>query len=439
MILKGKGNLMLEQKDLILEIAREVRDDNAGKNDWFKVAHLLASRYGVVKSPNGCKKMYQRYTESNVAHITSRLDENRLNDQFERLEIRGDGTQISERVIQMSETDKKNPAFVMEAHGYDSNEWDLISTTNNFWKVQTSDGDLHNYQSKISVKPKVASNELTKQDIIDLIADFKPIERDFKLKSVSTNGQEKLALEIDFSDVHIGSLSWHEEVGEDNDYKIAFETLYRYVQQAKEIIDLYPVEELYLCFLGDFLQVDTEGGTTTKGTQVDLDSRPKKMVSKAMDIVMYIIEELAIVKTNVYWIEGNHSRLVEYTLFQSLPYIYQNAKHISFDVSPRLRKAFMYGDNLIGLHHGEMNKNEMFNWLQTEFREMWGKAKYAEQHSGHIHQEKVTEKGGIIQRTNPTPKVQDLYEYENGWKSEKTSIAYLWSKKNKLKAQFYLR
>lgn len=398
-----------------------------GTHDWQSVSNGIARDYGIVSTPNAWRRRWQRSKEAPETQDAVSI------------ELKGDGTTISERLIKMNSTQMKDAKFVMTAHGFNPNEFDLVSARNNLWKTNSKDGELFNYQSKISVKPKEDRSDLSREDILELVSDFKPLVKDFKLKPTSNSQKEKYALEINLSDVHIGSLSWHEEVGEDNDYKVAFETIYRYVEQAKEIIDMYDIEELYICFLGDFLQVDTEGGTTTKGTQVDLDSRPKKMVSKAMEIVMYIIEELAITKTNIYWIEGNHSRLVEYTLFQSLPFIYKNAKHITFDVSPRLRKAFMYGDNLIGLHHGEMSKGEMFNWLQVEFREMWGKARYAEQHSGHIHQEKVIEKGGIIQRTNPTPKVQDLYEYENGWKSEKTSIAYLWTKKNKLKGQFYLR
>jgi hypothetical protein len=154
---------------------------------------------------------------------------------------------------------------------------------------------------------------------------------------------------------------------------------------------------------------------------------------------MYIIEELALADTEVFWIEGNHSRLVEYTLFQSLPFIYANVKHIKFHVEPAIRKAFFYKGNLVGLHHGELKSAQLFNWLQVEFRELWGKATYVEQHSGHNHQEKVIEKGGITQRSNPTSKVEDYYEHENGWKSNKATIAYLWSEKENLKAQFYLR
>ena len=432
-----KGETMLKDYELVLDIAQEVRDTNQGKNDWFKVAHILASRYGIVKSPNGCKKMFQRH--SNKEEDVKR-DWQESEGQYSSLEYRTDGTHISERKIAMSETDMKNPRFVLEAHGFNPDLFDLVSAKNNFWSGHNKeDGEVINYQSKITVRPKTNSSELTREDISSLIANFKPVASDFKLKSINTSKKEKLALEIDFADTHIGSLSWHEEVGEDNDYKIAFKKIYEQVAKAREIIDTYPIEKIYICFLGDFLHVDTEAGTTTKGTVVDMDSRPKKMVAKGLEILMYIIENLAVSDTEVIWIEGNHSRLVEYTLFQSLPHIYANAKHIKFDVRPIIRKSFFYKGNLVGLHHGEMKKDQLFNWIQVEFRELWAKSTYVEQHSGHIHQEKVTEKGGIIQRTNPTGKIQDLYEFENGWKSYKAVVAYLWSEKGNLKAQFYLR
>jgi len=354
------------------------------------------------------------------------------------MERKKDGTLISERKVILSETDMKDDKCVLLAHGFDPDKYDVISIKNKLsvWDNGNKEGtELQSYQSSLTVKPKSSNSELSKKDIDELVKNFKPIDNNFKL----IKGKEDLAIEIDFSDLHIGSLSWHQEVGEDNDYKIAFNTVKRQVEQAREIIELYNVGKVYLCFLGDFLQCDNIEGTTTKGTVVDTDSRSKKMVNKGMEIAMYIIENLAIAETEVIWIEGNHSRLVEYTLFQSLPYIYLHAKHIKFDVSPRIRKVFTFGDNLIGLHHGEMKKDQMFNWLQSEYRTLWGLSKYAETHSGHFHQESVVEKGGIINRTNPTPKIQDAYEYENGWKSEKTSIAYLWSLHNKLKGQFYLR
>lgn len=424
---------MLKENKLIIELAHQVEREK-GKRDWVEVSNRLGRLYGIVKTPNACRKVVKRAGGLDLGDTL----------EFEKLEnvsieYSSDGTVLSERKIVMSESDSKNPEFVLQAHGFDPNEFELVSARNNFWTTNSAEvGESINYQSKITVRPKKASAELSKQDIVDLFSDLeiKPLKLDFKPIDLS---KQSYALEIDFSDIHIGSLSWHEEVGEDYDYKIAFDQIKKQVEQAREIIETYNIDKVYICFLGDFLHIDNDGLTTTKGTKVDFDSRPKKMVMKALEMVRYIIERLAIKPTEVIWIEGNHSRLVEFTLFHAVPFIYQNSTHIKFDVTPKLRKAFVYGENLIGLHHGEMNKDKMYSWLQNEYRKEWGEAKYAETHSGHIHQEKVTEKGGIINRTNPTSKTQDLYEYQHGWVSQKASIAYLWSKKDKLKAQFYLR
>lgn len=417
----------MNENQIIKEIVKQVIEEY-GIVKWNEVSSRLFKLYRINKSAEACRSSYRRNVE---------LGDYKNNTKIVN-EIKKDGTQISDRIIAMSEENSKSKEFIIKAHGYSVDEFELVSVKNTIWQVDSKKGEMNNYHSQITVKPKT-ENDLTKNDIIEVLNEInisKKYDVDVKLKTYNEND---LALEIDFADVHIGSFSWHEEVGEDNDYKITFKKIYEQVAKAKRIIDKENVGKLYLCFLGDFLHVDTESGTTTKGTVVDMDSRPKKMVAKGLEILMYIIDNLAVTDTEVIWIEGNHSRLVEYTLFQSLPYIYANAKHIKFDVSPRIRKAFVFGENLIGLHHGEMNKNEMFNWLQIEYREYWGKVSYAEQHSGHTHQEKVVEKGGIIQRTNPTSKSIDLYEYQNGWNSEKTSIAYLWHKKEKLLSTHYLR
>jgi len=466
----------LERDALIYKEVEACKEEYDNDWTWQYISNCM-SILGYKVSENACRKAYKRYCEKNFTseerinkafantgvsianagikyegtNVTNYNPDNIIHEglnikldrpkekQFKSIEVKSDGTQISERRIMMSETDSKSPEFCLIAHGYDPKLWEVVSIKNNFWDSAFGEGEINTlFQSKLIAKPIAYDRELTKEDIIDLVRNVKPMPNNFKLIKQEL-GKEELALEIDFADLHVGSLSWHEEVGEDNDYKITFATVKRQVVEARKIIELYNVNKVYLCFLGDFLQCDNIEGSTTKGTPVDTDSRSKKMVNKGMEIAMYIIENLAIAETEVIWIEGNHSRLVEYTLFQSLPYIYCNAKHIKFDVSPRIRKAFVYGDNLIGLHHGEMKKDQMFGWLQVEHREAWGEAKYAEQHSGHTHQETVIEKGGIINRTNPTSKVQDAYEYENGWKSEKATIAYLWTKHNKLKGQFYLR
>ena len=422
---------MLDVNDLILELAQEVRTENEGNNNWNEVATRLGLRYGIVKTPNACKKTYQRSNKKQGIEPKSKEILEIKPSTFAKFGLDSDGTQTSERMLALSESDMKNPISLMLAHGYNPDLFELLSATNNFWGNQQ-------YQSKIKVKPKTSFSELSREDIVCLVKDIKPIEYEFKLKPLFDEGEE-LALEINFSDLHIGMLSWGKEVGEDYDYKIAFDNIRRVLEKIERKIYNLPVTKVYLCFLGDFLHIDTEEGTTTKGTKVDTDSRPKLMIIRGNEIVMEIIERLAIVDTEVKWVEGNHSRNIEFAVFNSQPFIFKNYKHIKFDVTPIERKFFVFGENLIGLEHGEINKQNEFNWLQIEARTEWGLTSYAEQHSGHIHHESVKTKGGIVKRSNPAFTGVSKYEFHEGYHSFSRVVGYLWHKEDNLLEQYYFK
>ncbi|RKJ71127.1 hypothetical protein D7X33_22615, partial [Butyricicoccus sp. 1XD8-22] len=48
----------------------------------------------------------------------------------ENTEILGDGSQKSDKLIEMSLEQSKNPDYLLEAHGFDTNEWELTSAKN---------------------------------------------------------------------------------------------------------------------------------------------------------------------------------------------------------------------------------------------------------------------------------------------------------------------
>lgn len=434
----------MQVNDLILELAQEANEKYSG-NNWTYVSAELGKRYGIVKTPNACKKTYQRMNKGvkprQLKEETIKDNKQDINKTLNKgsriIQLLANGMTVSERRILLSESQLKSKELLLVAHGFDTNEFELVSATNNLWDSQTSEGDvLTLYQSKITVKPRVESKELSREDILELLKELKPLN--FNIKQIEVENKE-YALEVDFADIHIGALSWAEEVGEDNDYKITFSNIRRVLAKILKTINRGDFKKLYLCFLGDFLHIDTEGGTTTKGTNVDFDSRPKKMIMKGNEIIMEIISTLSILPTEVYWVEGNHSRNIEFAVFNAMPFIFKNEKHIKFNVTPMERKAFVYGQNLIGLEHGEINKKNEFNWLQVEFRKEWGETSYSEQHSGHIHHESVKTQGGIIKRSNPSLKPIDKYEYGEGYHSFKRVIGYVWHEEDNLTEQLFYK
>lgn len=422
----------MHEQELILELVEEAKQ-KFNSNNWKYVSIELGKRYGIVKTPDACRKVIQRAKARNYA-----LPKSKNTSKGERIiQILGNGMTVSDRRLILNEAQLKSKELLLVAHGFDTKEFELVNATNNLWDSQVKGGDFITlYQSKITVRPRSESKELSKEDIIEIYNDLKPLNFNIKLIEVE---DKEYALEIDFADIHIGALSWGEEVGEDNDYKITFANIRRVLAKIVKTIEEGRFKKLYLCFLGDFLHIDTEGGTTTKGTNVDFDSRPKKMVRKGNEIIMEIISQLAIIPTEVYWVEGNHSRNIEFAVFNAMPFIFAKEKHIKFDVSPMERKAFVYGQNLIGLEHGEINKKNEFNWLQVEFRKEWGLTTYAEQHSGHIHHEAVKTQGGIVKRSNPTLKPIDKYEYGEGYHSFKRVVGYVWHEEDNLVQQLFYK
>lgn len=74
-------------------------------------------------------------------------------------EIKSDGTQTNLIKLRMTEEQSKNPDYVLHAHRYDPENWELVQATNNIWEQNNQvDGLIQLYQSKIVVKPRAAAN-----------------------------------------------------------------------------------------------------------------------------------------------------------------------------------------------------------------------------------------------------------------------------------------
>lgn len=436
-------------RDYVIELANE-SEATYGQHKWNWVSIELGKRYSIVKTPEACRSEYRRYEEEtkeynvDVKPTIAQNDpvKNRIKEGLISREIKENGTQVSERRIMMSETDSKNPEFVMKAHGYDPLEWEIVNVYSNFWDSNSVERGIETlYQSKLIVRPRTAKSNLSQADIMALVELINSgnLKHDFKLVEVVRDG--KLALEVDFADLHIGSFSWWEEVGENNDYKIAFGNLKRVVAQIRAELETGKYEKLYLVNLGDFVHADTKKGETSNGTVLDVDSRPIKMIMKSVEMIMYIIDNLCVIPTELISVLGNHSVMVEFTIFYCMTFIYRSCEHISFNIAIKPRTAFLYGKNLVGLLHGnDIGKLEQDTWLQDEYREWWAQCEYAEIHCGHWHKEMATnERGGITKRTNPALKVIDKHEYDHGWKSKKAVLGYVWHKDDHLLNVFYFK
>ena len=55
--------------------------------------------------------------------------------QKETVEIHSDGRQTSEKLIKMSNEQSKDVEFLLRAHGFNPDVWELVSARNNIWNI----------------------------------------------------------------------------------------------------------------------------------------------------------------------------------------------------------------------------------------------------------------------------------------------------------------
>jgi hypothetical protein len=145
-------------------------------------------------------------------------------------------------------------------------------------------------------------------------------------------------------DPHFGKLCWGRETGwEDYDVEIA-----RACMQAA-ITDLiaqasampYQIGQILLPLGNDFYHVDNSSNLTTGGTPQDVDGRRQRSYRAGREAVMEMIAALVqVAPVQVSIVPGNHDEETMFALGDALELVFEKAKHVKIDNSPRLTKYF---------------------------------------------------------------------------------------------------
>lgn len=372
------------------ELVRKHLNDNTV--NWVSLVEEYTRETGI--------EIKARTAADNMKRIAKRIKR----EQEEGFERRDSIESIADKIILDYPKNLKTERDLLLLHELDPNEFKLRDNNkSNAWGSVEIDKN-RNFQSKIDFC-KRKPEEITEDILIKTFENVKPIE---PIKCIRTNGKTEMLL--DLADIHIGAK-------ESRDSRIK-----QAIESARTIANERKPKSITIAFMGDYLHVANEHETTSKGTQIKTNMTPYEMFDKSFELSRYIIERLSHFPLHIVFIEGNHSRVLEYSLFKGLSALYSSSKHITFDVSHKRRKAVLLGKTLIGFEHGDMNKKNKFDWLQVEHKQLWAKAEYYEIHEGHIHSETVETKGAVIRRTVPTIKEQDQYEYNEGYMKARNAI-----------------
>lgn len=338
------------------------------------------------------------------------------------VEYKADGSATFEGIIELMEGEPITPEIIMEAHNLDSSKWETVTYKTNFWQQQAKGGvKLLLYQSKITVKPK------TKQEIT-----FEDIDRYFETKDYS---KDKLPIEcfdydpcgeildIKLPDIHIGLLSWHEETGEDYDLKISKERFFMCINDIIRRCQGRKFKKIMFVTLGDILHVDNDQGTTTKGTQQQMDGRMAKITECAESMLIDGITLLGqIAPVEYIYTAGNHDRVCGYMLARSISNVFRNDPNVTCDISPNPIKHRRYGVGLALYHHGDAPKKNIGEIPMKFARSEISKAKFIEVNLGHIHDEEVKSVNGVRVRYFPTICASSYWEHQQAYGSAMKAV-----------------
>ena len=361
--------------------------------DWLDVKEQFGFEHSAetLRKYAGGWKLESEYEEIEEA---SNTENEPLIKYKETTEILGDGTQKSDKLISMSNEQSKDVNYLLQAHGFDTTEWELISARNNIWNVSSKTQGVQTlYSSKISVKPK-GKNGFNMEKLLETIKrDVKPVVVERPLET-----GDKL-LEIPLFDMHFGIA--------DFDYYIStYQKVANKIKSIKWNTVVFVIGQ-------DLLHNDGFTGKTTSGTFIE-----KVNTEKAWDdaYLFYLgLINFALGSSNnvhVIYSCGNHDQGISFGFVKTLE---AKFPQVTFDTAMKQRKGYTWNNIFLGFSHGDKGANRLGKNFLTEHGASIAKAKIVEIHSGHIHHEVTKDDFGIVVRALATGAKTDDWHDDNGF------------------------
>lgn len=384
-----------------------------------KIAQRLFDEFGE----NFSRRTVSQYlstgsTNGRVRSKPNQKSESKVKDVKRGTEIviNKDGSTTSSTTMQMTSEQAKDPEFVLRAHGFNPDDWDIVSARNNFWQQNSVENGLIDlYQSKITVKPKV-DNDI-KRAVEVLTRDIKPIE----VKQVIKPEREH-NLVIPITDMHWG-------VTQLADVQDKLAELVDVIKKGYRTISIE--------MIGDMLHSDKINTTETVSGTVLEDVDMPKAIDEAMQFTEVIVVA-ALQNANTVMIKsvgGNHDFDISYMF---MIWIKERFKQAQVDVNNRYRTAYLLGHVLISIQHGNVNRKNPAQILANECRNLWGIATTTEIHSGHLHFDKTEDQNGVVFRQFSTPKPSDDWETMNGFVGSNKLMYALEYNDDRLKVEHFI-
>lgn len=409
--------MIKQTNETFLQFAKRLlTPDNITEYGLVEIYHML---FGEVVSYDNAQRQLRGITrfikQCNIEDI-NKAEEEIQSHQID-ISLNKDGSQTRNALLYLSEEQVKTPKLLLEAHGYDSNVFELVNSKNSMWHQNSkTDGLKTLYCSKITVKPRT---EISLEQVEEI---FKKLDREktngyknninSKIKD-TTNGE---CFVLNFFDVHFAKLAHIEETGEAYNYTIAKDRMMSSIMEYKNRLKDRYFKSIYFAIGQDYFNSEPTGNTVGN-TRQDNDVRYSLMFEKGIEALIDVIEVLKTMGQEIYipLVQGNHSTYTEYYAAQFLKAWYRNDDSIIIDASILPRKYYQFGVNLFGFTHNSEEKNRIYTLMQVEAPHLWAKTVERTWFTGHLHKEDVKEDGGIFIRQSPSMCSTDAWHKQKGY------------------------
>ena len=297
-------------------------------------------------------------------------------DSFNRMRLQPDEVDlIKEYRAKSIDNINDNTALDLHLKERGINKKDVVSVKH--W--QNFNGELR--FSIVTKKDKGIDEEGLFKRLQEFISKHSPIYP----KINRTKGNHLLV--INPADIHIGKYASENETGDEYSSEIAYK---RVLDGVKGIISKskgFCIDRVLFCIGNDILHIDSVYNTTTKGTHQDTDGKFWEHYEIALELYVRCVEMLRkIAPVDCVHSMSNHDYMSGFHLAQSLKSWFRHTKDVSVDVGVSHRKYYKYGNNLIGLEHGDGAKMDNLPLLMAQERpKEWAESKFRYWYLHHLH------------------------------------------------------
>jgi hypothetical protein len=305
---------------------------------------------------------------------------------------------------------------LVEFYEIDTDRWQPVKQVFNFWG---SDASPH-FQVKAEFREVEYKGlvEADREKVRDWYAQLAPQE----WGPCQAQDESENLLEIVISDLHADKPSTDGSGLEEHLQRIRG-GVRGLLSRAKA----HGVARIALVFLGDTFEHEGDG-LTSNGTRMETHGDPRESYRKVRDCIGQLTAQAAeLAPVDLYVLSGNHDKERAWYAVDSLHGLFANHERVTVHTDTR-RAAIDWGINLIGLWHGDRQKN--VDIAMTLLREFDTRGKHVlEVHLGHEHSRREDEIHGVLLRRFRSPTPDNAWAADNLFNhSGKSITGILWSR-----------